>query len=103
MVLITLTRTVVCSETLLLLVIVMPDGASLPSVALDAEMVVAAAGQITFSSPTLKQSLRESDAGRYAVIGHLLDSNILILVDIFLILGAPPDLGRGSKRCQEKA
>lgn len=53
--------------------------------ALDAEVVVALSHEVASSRSTLEESLCQGDAGRYAVSKHLLDGEILVLVDVCLI------------------
>ena len=64
----------------------MVSGGSEPVVALDTKVVVALACQFALSGSTLKQSLGQRDAGRNAVLEHLFDGQVLILVDILQIL-----------------
>ena len=63
-----------------------------PTVALDAEMVVALAGQTATPCPALQQPLCQRDAGRDAVFVHLVDGQVGILLDI-LVIGGVPVLG----------
>ena len=83
---------VVGTETLVACVIVVMDGAPRPAVALNAKMIVAFAGEITLPCPTLKESLCKGDRSRNLPAMHLLDGNVLILIDILLIAFVPAHL-----------
>ena len=65
----------------------MISGGPCPVVALDAEVVITLDGQVAQSGAALKEPLCQCDAGRDAVFDHLLDGQVLVLVDILLVLG----------------
>ena len=92
---------VVGAEALVALVIVVITRAPRPSVALDTKMVVGPPCQFTVACPTLKHALSQCDGGRDMILEHLLDGNILVLVEILLICLIPSDLGRAGKRQQQ--
>ena len=98
MVLETFLRIGVCPETFIAGIVVEIDGAPLPSVAFDAEMVVPLCGKTAPSRPTLEDSLRQRYTGRYLIAQHLLDGQVAILVNIGLILAVPGHLLRRSKQ-----
>ena len=68
-----------------------------PALAFDTERVVALSGKFTLSCPTLKETLCEGDAGRNLPAVHLLDGDVLVLVDILLITLVPLDLRMNSE------
>ena len=82
MVFIALLGVVVGAETLAYGIVVGVDGASRPSMAFYAEMVVAHRGKAALSGAALKKALRQRDARWYAIALHLLYCQILKLVDI---------------------
>ena len=86
-----LQSTVVCAETLAEFVVIMADGTSCPAMALDTEVVVALKNECAPPCPTLQQTLRQGDAGRYTILQHPLDGHVLVLVDISLINLIPSD------------
>jgi hypothetical protein len=54
-------------------------------------------GKLTLPRSTLKETLCEGDTGRNLPTMHLLDSDILILIDILLIAFIPPNLCMSSE------
>ena len=92
MVLITLPDGVVGTEKFLFRIIIMPDSTPFPSMAFDAEVVVALSREITFPSPTFQKSLCQCDACWDMVFNHFLDGEVLIFVDILLKIRIPSDL-----------
>ena len=83
----------ICSETLIVCIIILIYLSTFPSVTLYSEVVITLHGKTTLTSTTLKESLSKSYRGRYLPTFHLFDGNILILVDILLVFLVPPHLG----------
>ena len=73
------------TETLTAGIVVVVLGWTSPIMAFDAEMVVTLCCQNTPTSTTLKKSLGQSDAGWNVVAKHLLDGEVLVLVDVCLV------------------
>ena len=107
MVVIGILRITVGTKALVTRIVVMTHGASSPiASALDAEMVIALAGQFAITGTALKQPLRQRDTGRYLMFVHLLYGKRSILFDIFVIPGVPSLrlYGRGSdKKCYDSS
>lgn len=96
MVLVALTGTTVGTETVVADVVIEIDRCTGPAVmTLDAEMVVTLAGKVTTPCPTLEQSLRQRDTGRYVVAIHLFNSHTAPLVNVLLVLCVPACLCKG--------
>jgi hypothetical protein len=95
MVLIRLIGRIIGTETLVTLIIIVISSATIPSVALDAEVIVPPDRQLTSAGATLKHALRQRYRGWYVVTLHLLDGDVLILVEVLLICLIPSDLARG--------
>ena len=106
MVLIRLIGRIIGTETLVTLIIIVISSAPVPAVALDAEVIVPPDRQLTSAGATLKHALRQRYRGWYVVTLHLLDGDILILVEILLIRLVPCDLSkrryRHKKRYRDK-
>ena len=100
-ILIRLIGRIVGTEALVALIIIMIAGAPRPSVTLDAEVVVGPAGEFAPPRPTLEGTLRQGDRGRNMILEHLLDGNVLILVEILLVGLVPFDLGRDAQGCKQ--
>ena len=82
-------RIVIGAEALITLIIVVIDPTSCPTITLDAEVVVALTCQFAIAGTRLQHALRQRDAGRNAVLLHLTDGNILVIVEIVLICFVP--------------
>ena len=83
MVLVRIVGRIVHAEAVVALIVVVISAAARPTiVALDAEVIVAGAGQLAATSSTLKQSLSKRDGCRDVITLHLLDGDILILIYI---------------------
>ena len=91
-ILIALFGVVVGTETLTDVVVVLAHCASRPSVAFNAEVVVALRCERTESCTALKGTLCQRNACRDTVAKHLFDGQILVLVEILLISLVPPHL-----------
>lgn len=102
MILVALVGIFVGTETFALGIVVVIGGAACPAMTLDAKVIVALAGELAPARPRLKHALSKGDACGYAVFLHLLDGEILILVDVFLIGGVPFHLCRQSDWHREK-
>ena len=90
MVFVRLVGAIIHTETVVLLVVVVISAASGPVVvALNTEVVVAVACEFAATGTALKQSLSQSDGCRYVITLHLLDGDILVLVDILLVSRVP--------------
>ena len=85
MVFVALVGIVVGTETFTLGIVVVIGGATSPSMTLDAKVVVALAGELTPTRPRLEHSLGKGYAGWDMIFQHLLDGDVLILVNICLI------------------
>ena len=94
----------VSTETFIARIIIVPHRASTPVAAtLDAEVIVAFAGQRALSGTTFQKSLCQGDAGRYLVFLHLLHGKRSILFYIFHVTGIPAlrlDSNGTNKECQ---
>jgi hypothetical protein len=64
----------------------------------DTEMVVTHSGQRTPTGRTLKKSLRKGDTCRNGILPHLLNSKVLVYLNILLIYGIGLDLTRQNTR-----
>ena len=84
-------------ETFVAGIIIVVDLPPIPPIALDAKMVVALSDQFALSCPTLKEALCERDAGRDFPTVHLLNGDVLVLVNILLITLVPLNLSVGSE------
>lgn len=85
MILIRLVGIAVGTETLVPLVVIVIDASTAPTVTLDTEVVIPLQCQFAPACPTLEEALCQGDGRRDTVTLHLLDGDILILVDILLI------------------
>ena len=86
---ITLLGILIHSEAFAACVVIVVLGRTCPVMAFDAKVVVALSYEIALSCSALKESLGKSDTCGYAVTKHLLDGEILILVDVCLIALIP--------------
>ena len=101
MVLIRLVGIVIGTEALNLLIVIVIDVATAPTVTFDSKVVIAFTGQFTPTCPTLEESLRQGDGRRDMVTLHLFDGDVFILVDILLISLVPTDLSLTLKGRQQ--
>ena len=100
MVQIALRDIIIGTETVVADVVVVVDAAPRPTVAaLDAKVVIALARQFAHAGSGLQHTLRQGDAGRYAVFVHLTDGYVLVRIEIVLIGLIPGDSAR--KGCQK--
>jgi hypothetical protein len=91
-------RRVVSTEALIPFVIIMINFPPRPTITLDAEMIIALNSQFTTTCTTFEQALCQRDRSWNTMALHLLDSNVLILVDILLINLIPSGLCMSPQR-----
>lgn len=101
-VLVALLSIVVGTETLAHGIIVMIYRAPRPAVTLYAEVVVALEGQLAEARSALQYALGKGDTRRNAILEHLLDGKVLILVYIILISRVPTILRTCHNMCHER-
>ena len=90
---------VVGTETFSTLVVIMIRPAPRPSVTLDTKMIVRPKRQFTFTCSRLEHTLCQSDAGRDAILNHLLHSNLSPLIEIIFVGPVTFKLCRGCSKC----
>lgn len=103
MVFVALLGIAIYAEALTSCVIVVVLGGTRPCrMAFNAEVVVALLYKVAPARSTLEESLCEGDTGRYVVSKHLLDGEILVLVDVCLIGLVPFHLCCRWERAEEQ-
>ena len=76
---------------------------SKPSREIAAEMIIALSYQAASACSALEETLCQRDTGWYPIFEHLLDSKILVLVDICLISLVPLHLCARRKGAEQKS
>ena len=71
--------------------------------AFDAEMIIALSYQAASACSALEETLCQRDTGWYPIFEHLLNSKILVLVDICLISLVPLHLCARRKGAEQKS